>query len=218
MPADYGVHGDFSGASDLSTLKNYARLITGLRISGKAALKNRHLLIARNDVSTAEAFRDLLQSKGYRGYDWDGSPAGLKGESRWHYKTEAACSNAYNYGSAVLALGRKLQTVAGTYTIDSAYAGGGKVVKASSGGTTVSFYIPYDNEKAEKNRSEVTRDSEVSRQTAEDRQATAEADQAAEKAVASTQLGKTLRWIGIATVALIVIGAIALIVYKSKKK
>lgn len=118
---------------------------------------------------------------------------------------------------AILKLAEKVQSLDETYTIDQRYPSG-MAISATSGTVSVSYRIPYNKAAAEQARTEASQSATVQLQQAEADSATAAAALAAEEAARKTAMGKTLRIVGIAAIAALVIGAVVLVIVKTKKK
>lgn len=119
--------------------------------------------------------------------------------------------------NAMLKLAEKVQSLDETYTIDPRYPSG-MAISATSGTVSVSYWIPYNKAAAEQARTEASQSATVQLQQADADSATAAAALAAEEAARKTAMGKTLRIVGIAAIAALVIGAVVLVIVKTKKK
>lgn len=249
---DYGTFGNFKGEEAAVNLITLANAVTFgcsqhnpkwliVRTTADKATANWFTFIdpivvghivrtAVGKYSTPNQLKQLanqcLAKCGIAGYSYTNQQTGFDGAAALKFKTETLAKNAENVGKALVQLGKKLQKETElAYTIDSKYAGGGRVVKATVNNATVSFLIPYDSAKAEENRTEEhteavhkTQIAEETNKTAELENKTATYNQDTEEKKSKTTWSKTMRWIGIGTVAALLIGAVIFAVVKSKKK
>lgn len=124
--------------------------------------------------------------------------------------TESDAKKTANAVNAILQLGTKVLNLTDTYTIDPQYSKG-LAIQASSGGFSVSYWIPYNAQQA-------AAATQAQTEAASAQQAQADADLAAEEALRKTTTGRVLRIAGIVAFAALVIGIVVFIIVKSKKK
>lgn len=134
----------------------------------------------------------------------------------FYYKTEKQAKEMLAKWQDWLTLCRKVATASEVTVTDAQYAAtGGKLLTSDAGLYT--YLIPYDAKAATEARQHVQEQANVQQAQAEAQQAQAEADIATEEAKQKTTAGKTLRIVGIAAVAALVIGVVVFVVARTKK-
>lgn len=216
-PADFAATGTFSLA-DKNQLITVAGEYSGCRRSGKNMLCG----FASNRTDRYEPWRQFRELLAKTGVGWKSDKVRAAGtsESKMEFANESAAEQACAIGNSIIDMGRWLRSQP-DYTIDEAYAGGGKLTKFGS----VSYLIPYDTVRAELNRLEAESNAASEKKAAEDRKATEvlkteTADQKRVRLVAQLKSGglQALLWAGVAVVAAAVVYGVVAIVKKTKKK
>ena len=217
-PADFGTGGRF-GASD------YARLVViGRDCEVRLSDTNKKHVIVSGVYESRDELRFLSNDLGLVGSQekWERNPYGLPNAHRCIFKTEASALRCATVLNDVVALGKVLAGISEyTFTVDPAYAGGGRVITCGS----VTYYIPFNEAEYKKRNTIHVENAEIEKKVAFLKKESEEAGNtaaqlAAETLTLQTKTGtkRTLLYLGIAVVAALVIGGIVFIVSKTKKK
>lgn len=230
-PDDYGTSAMFD-KKDKGIFLAVATVYTSARVTKKSDKKVAFAYQTRDKDAKGpwNKFCLLLSRAGVAWKKEQYDPASFHGESLMTFSNAGGAIKGRDTGNAILKLAKKIQELPDTVA-DVGYAGGGKVVSAKSGTVTVTYLIPYDEKAAAKNRTENEADalskktvaqtnndtSTINNDTARKDNESANLNSETEKTKAQTATSKTLRWIGIATVAAVVIAAVAIVAIKARK-